>query len=126
GDGEFTDLFAVLDERVQVHSGVGVERRGENAAVAERARAELHAAVHPGDDLVFLKLGHGGRDQFVDRDHVVEVQLAVFEYLLDFAGIERGTEERRFHGDAFGLAVGVVPRVEYGANRAARVAGDGL
>ena len=36
--GELAERLAVLDEDVQVLGGVGVERRGQNAAIAERAR----------------------------------------------------------------------------------------
>ena len=52
-----------------------------------RARgAELHAAVHPGDNFVVAQLRHGGGDDFVVGEQIVETQLAVFEDLLDFGG----------------------------------------
>ena len=82
--GEFAERLAVLDEDVEVLGGIGIERRSQDAAVAQRARAELHAAVHPGHDLVVVQLRHGGSDQFVHGEHVAEAQLAVFEHLLDF------------------------------------------
>ena len=85
----------MLDEDVQVLGGIRIERRGQNAAVAQRARAELHAAVHPGDDLVVVQLLHGGVDHFVGGQQVVEAQLAVLEHLLDLRGaVSRAQAER--------------------------------
>ena len=54
GRGEFANRFPVFDKGVQVFSGVGVLGRSKNAAIAQRAGAELHAALHPGDDAVIL------------------------------------------------------------------------
>src|ERR1017187_3929551 len=53
---KLTKRLAMFDEEVEVLGGIGVERRSQNAAVAEGARAELHPAVHPGDDLVVVQL----------------------------------------------------------------------
>ena len=87
----------MLDEGVQVLGGVRVERRRQDAAVAQGARAELHAAVHPGDDLVVVQLRDGGIDHFVGGEQVAEPQLAVFEHLLDLAGGEGRAQAERFH-----------------------------
>ena len=90
----------MLDEDVQVLGGIRVQRRRQNAAIAERARSELHAALHPGDDLVVVELRHGAIDDFVGGDQVVEAQLAVFQHLLDLRGGEAGAEAQGVHGDA--------------------------
>ena len=76
----------MLDEDVQVLGGIRVERRRQNAAVAQRARAEFHAAVHPGHDLVVVQLRHRGVDDLVGGQQVAEAQLAVLQHLLDFGG----------------------------------------
>ena len=49
----------MLDEDVQVFGGIGIERRRQDAAIAQRARAELHAALHPGHNLVLAQTLHG-------------------------------------------------------------------
>ena len=72
GSGEFAEGLAVLDEDVQVLGGIRVERGCQNATVAEGARAELHAALQPGDNAVVVQLLDGVADDLVGRDHVME------------------------------------------------------
>ena len=116
----------MLDEGVQVLGGVRVERRRQDAAVAQRARAEFHAAVHPGHDLVVVQLRHGGIDHFVRGQQVAEAQLAVFEHLLDLRrGVGRPQAER-FHAARALLPVGAVPGFEHRADGRAGVAGRRL
>ena len=73
----------MLDIDVQVFGGVRIQRRCQNAAVAERARAELHAALHPGDDLFVVQIADGAIEQFVRRQQIVEAQFAILQHLLD-------------------------------------------
>ena len=49
--GEGAELLALLDVAVEAVAHRGVVRRRQDAAVAERAGAELERAVHPADDL---------------------------------------------------------------------------
>src|SRR5436189_6120580 len=42
--GEFPESFTMLDVGVEIFRRVGIERRRQNAAIAERPRAELHEA----------------------------------------------------------------------------------
>ena len=74
---------AQASDRVEVFGGIRIERRRQDAAIAQRARAELHASVHPGDDAVLIDLGDGGFDQLAGGEQVTEAQLAIFEHLLD-------------------------------------------
>src|SRR3984957_13250976 len=48
---EGTKILAVLDLLIEDIAHLGPTRIGEQRAVAERARPELHAALKPGDDL---------------------------------------------------------------------------
>ena len=113
----------MLDEGVQVLGGVRIERRGQDAAVAQRARAEFHAALHPGDDLVVVQLRDRGIDQFVRGEQVAEPQLAVLQHLLDFGRGEARPQTERFHGDTRSLLpVDGVPGFEHRADGRAGVA----
>ena len=116
----------MLDEDVQVLGGIGVQGRCQNTAVAERARTELHAALHPGNDLVVVELRHGAFHDFVGGDQVMEAKLAVFQHLLDVGGGEAGAETQGVHGDALLTTVDAVPGFEHGADRRARIARHGL
>ena len=83
---------------------------------------ELHAALHPGNDLVVVELRHGAFHDFVGGDQVMEAELAVFQHLLDVGGGEAGTETQRVHGDALRTTVDAVPGFEHRADRCARIA----
>ena len=76
--GKLAERLAVFNEGIQVFGGVGIERRGQDAAVAEGARPELHAAMHPGHDAVLGKLRNGRFDGFLGGQDVAEAQLAIF------------------------------------------------
>src|ERR1700733_9377587 len=85
---EFPQGLAVLDEGVEIFGRVGVLGRGQNAAIAESARAELHAPLHPGDDAVFLQAIDRRTDHLGSGGQHAEAQLTVFEHLLDFGSAE--------------------------------------
>ena len=93
----------MLDEDIQILRGVGIERRRQNAAIAQCARAELHPPLHPGDDLVVAQLGHGGLDQLLVGQQVAEAQLAVFEHLFDFGRAECRPQAQSFERHALRL-----------------------
>ena len=80
---KLAEELTALDVDVEVLGGIGIERGGEDAAIAEGARAELHAALEPGDDLVVVEAAHGGVDDGLIGGEVAEAELAVFEDLLD-------------------------------------------
>ena len=125
--GEFAERLAMLDESVEVLGGIRIERRSQDAAVAQRARAEFHAAVHPGDDLVFVQLRHGGGDQFVVGQQVMEAQLAVLEHPLDLAGGDRpGREHSVSSATRRVLAESAVPGIQHRADGGAGIAGHRL
>ena len=92
---EFAERLAMLDEDVQIFGRIRIERRRQNAAIAQRARAEFHAALHPRDDLVLAQHAHGRRQQFVGGAQVLKAQLAVFEHLFDLLGAVAGAEQQR-------------------------------
>ncbi len=48
-------FFAVLDELIDVFEHVFVERRGEQAAIAESTMTEFAASLAPGDDLAAVE-----------------------------------------------------------------------
>ena len=54
GRSELAEAFAVFDINVEIFGGIRVEGLGENAAVAQRARAKFHAPLHPGDYFVVV------------------------------------------------------------------------
>ena len=94
----FRNGFTLFDEDVQVFRRVWIHWRGQNAAIAERARTKLHPSLHPGDDLVIVQGFDGPVDQLVVREEEAEMELAVFEHTLDlFGGIgaERQTVSQR-------------------------------
>jgi hypothetical protein len=60
---EGAERLAVLHLGVEDVLGIGGARIGDDRAVAERARAELGAALHPADQLALgQELGGDGRD----------------------------------------------------------------
>ncbi len=85
----------MLDVNIQIFGGIGIERRGQNAAVAQRARPELHAPLHPRQDLVLAQQAHRVRQQLIGRAQVVKAQLAVLQHLLDFFRAVAGAEQQR-------------------------------
>ena len=103
----------MLDVRVQIFSGIRVVRRGQNAAVAQRARAKLHAAMHPSDDLVLAELSYGRIDQLIGRQQIAKSQFAVFEYALDLFGGVAGPETQIAQRNARSLMVDPMPRLEH-------------
>src|SRR2546423_3840421 len=60
---ERPELLAKLDAAVQLVPHRGVARRGQDAAVTERARAELARAIHPADDAPGAQLVRDAREQ---------------------------------------------------------------
>src|SRR5271163_2140896 len=61
---EFSERLPMFDKNVEVLGGIGIQGRRENASIAERARAEFHAALHPGDNLLAVDLADGALHQF--------------------------------------------------------------
>src|SRR5260370_24441251 len=106
----------MLDERVQILSGIRIERRRQDAAIAESTGAELHAALHPGHDAVLAQLRDRGLDHLFASEQVTKAQLAVFEYLLDLGrGVGR-PEANGVERHALFLAECAMPGVEHRAN----------
>ena len=64
---ERAERLAELDALVQGVLHVRAARVGEDAAAAQRARAELHAALEPADDLAVGQLARGAVDQLALR-----------------------------------------------------------
>src|SRR5690606_32581389 len=91
-------------------------------ARTERARAELHAALEPADDLV---VGEELRGLVRDVVHVARAKLAAREKRLDLGVTILGTEVDVIHDVVAPRAVLPVDP-ERGAERRARVAGRGL
>ena len=71
----------MFDESVQIFRGIGIQRRRQNAAIAKRARAKLHAAVHPRHDAIFGKLRNGRRDHLFGGQDVAEAAACSFRVL---------------------------------------------
>ena len=63
---ERPELLAILDVAIEPVAHLARVRRGEDAAMAERARAELGGAIHPADDAAGGELV---RDPFDERCH---------------------------------------------------------
>src|SRR5207237_7052612 len=77
---ERTEGLAVLDPRVEDVLDLVPPRVGEDRAVAERARAELHPALEPADDVA------GGDPLGAERTELLLVEVLA----LDPGGPERG------------------------------------
>ena len=100
---------------VEVFGGVRVQRRGQDAAVAERTRPKLHAALHPGNDLLGIQIAHGAIEQFVGGHQIVEAQFAILQYLLHLFGGVAGSQTKIMQCRALLLFEYVVPGVKHGA-----------
>ena len=57
-----------------------------DAAIAQGAWTEFHAALHPGDDFVIFQRFDGALDEFPFGEQILKTQLAIFENAFDFAG----------------------------------------
>src|SRR5205823_6032623 len=106
--------------------GIRIERGCQNAAIAQRARAKLHAAMHPGDDAVIVDLAYSRLDQFLGREQIAEVQLAILQHLLSLLRGEAGSEAEIPHADTRGLVKYVMPAVKDGPQRRPGIPGAGL
>ena len=93
----------MLDKDVQILGGVRIQRRRQDAAIAQRARPELHAALHPRDDFVLaVQIAHRAIQQFVGGHQIVEPQLAIFQNLFHFSGRNSsGPRQRSFREARF-------------------------
>ena len=117
--------LAVLDARVEDVLHVVASRVGDDRAVAERARAELHPSLEPAHDLA-------RGDVLGDRaeQRVVVEQLRLEARAADRAAVVRvrvlGARVRVIHHEAARAAERLVPHVVRGADRDAAVAGRGL
>ena len=123
---ELTEQLAVLDIGVQVLRGIGIKRRRQDAAVAQRARPELHAPVHPGHDFVIAQARDGGVDQLFVCQQVSEPQLAILQHLLHLLGTITRTEAQVAQWQALPLPTHSVPGFEHRAQRSASIAAGGL
>src|SRR6476620_10058908 len=103
----------MLDVRIEVLRGIRIERRSQDAAVAQGSGAELHSPVHPGDDAVIIELAYGRFNQLFGREQIAEVQFAILQHLLDLLGAEAGAETQISHAEPLRLAKDVMPGVEY-------------
>src|SRR5712671_1013994 len=102
----------MLDKRVEILRGIGIERRSQNTAIAQRPRTEFHPAVHPGDDAMLVDLGYCRFDQLPSREQVSKAQLAVLQYLLDLLGAEARAQAQVPDTESRGLTEDVMPAVE--------------
>ncbi len=116
----------MLDVDVQVLCRVRIQRRGKNAAVTQSARAELHAALHPGNDLVVVQGANGQIYQFAFGQQITEAQLAIFDHFLDLLRRISGPEAERFERHALRSTIKIVPGVKGGAECRSRIACHGL
>src|SRR5579875_1931970 len=85
---ELSKLLPVLDVHIQIFGRVRIEWRSENAAIPQRARAEFHAPLHPGDNFVFAESPDRLRDQILCSKQIAEAELAVFEHALNIRSRE--------------------------------------
>src|SRR5215471_7133594 len=121
GCRKFPEWLPVLDENVQVFGGIRVQRRRQDAAIAERSRAELHAALHPRQDFLFPQKPHRARQELMGGAQILEAQLAVLQHFLDFGGIIAGAEQQRCAIRPAWIASHLMPDVKHGAQRGPRI-----
>ena len=121
---EGAEFLAIFDVAVEPVAHRGVVRRGEDAAMAERARAEFESPIHPADDRALRQLG----GDLLEQPLVID--------LVERQPILAGDAEQRLRIDrrppigmvgevAVGTAELDAVGMERGAERAARVAGRG-
>ena len=128
GRRERPELLAVLDVAIEPVAHLGVVRRGEDAAVAERARAELGGAVHPADDAAGGELvARCVRCSAVVARRLSTARPSSRADARQLLGVDRRTPERMIGHVAVGVpevdAVGVERRAERAAGVAGRAAG---
>ena len=130
---EGAERLAALDLVVEDVLHVGPARVAQDRAVAERARAPLHATLEPADDLAVGDAQGGQAAELVgifdpaDRAAGgLEGGPVVRDLGFDGAVLERGAEEGVVHDVTARAVEGTVPDGEGGADRAAGVACRGL
>src|SRR5882762_11247777 len=119
-------IFAVFDELVDVVEHVFVERRGEKAAVAERAMAEFAAALAPGNDLAAVKMMGRFFEKLVFAGRILVNNFAVVEDRFDFLRSGLRAERKRSERRAARTSGNFFACQECCAKRCASVSGDRL
>ncbi len=84
--GERPKAFAELDFQIHGRLHLGVARVAEDAASAQRPRAEFHAAAEPADDLAVGEQVHGAANQLRLIGTSVKGEFRIAEDLLDLGG----------------------------------------
>ncbi len=85
-------LFAVLDVLIHIFHDIFGEGRGEKAAMAEGAVAELRVALTPGDDFAAIELFADFLVKLVIAGHVAIDDFAIVEDGFNFLRSRLGTE----------------------------------
>src|SRR5215467_2258070 len=119
-------LFAVLDELIDVVQYVVIERRGQQAAVAERAVAELGSALIPSDNFPAFQLTRSFIEQFVFAVQILVDDFAVVEHRLDLVRTRFWTKRERTERSARRAARGLFAREKRRAHGGSRIARHGL
>ena len=112
----------MLDEDVEVLGGIGIERRRQDAAITESARAKLHPPLHPSDNLPLAQHAHSLRKYIVGRAQILKTQFAVFQNLLDFFPAVAWSQQHGVLADALGLLLPLMPHMESSAERSPGIA----
>src|SRR6266540_2780744 len=118
---ERTKPLAVLDPRVEDVLHVGPARVGDDRAVAERARSELHPPLEPADDVAGRdSLGDGAEERVVVEPLRLEASVAQRPLALLVAVLGAGV--RVLHHEPARPAEHLVPDVVRGTDRDPAVA----
>ena len=121
---ERTELLAILDLAIDPVAHLRVVRRGQNAAMAERARAEFERTLHPADDASCHQIVRGLFDQRPFIEFVDE--LTVFAGDARKLGAVHGRAPEWMIGDiAVSVAEVNAVGVQRGAERTTGIAGSG-
>ena len=89
-------------------------------------RAELHASLEPGDDLVIPEPFNRRLNDFVVGHQIPVAQFAVLEHLLDLVAVVFRSEEKAVERFAAIFTKDLVPGVERASHAGTGVAGGGL
>ncbi len=119
-------IGAVLDVLIDVVDHVLGKGRRENAAIAQRAMAELGAPLAPSDDLVALQNLHALGNQMVFARRVLVNDLAVVEHRLDTLRAELRSERKRLQRAAARFSAQFFASEKCRTQRRPCIAGDRL
>ena len=108
-------MLTVFDAAVEDVLHVGAARVGQDAAVAEGARAELHAALEPAEDFAFGDLPRGGVEE-LSLIHAMADYARGFHLFADLSATEFGAVIGVLHDEAAGFVQDLVPDIGRGSD----------